>query len=68
MITRTQPLNDINIKAIQVLSKEIGLGNTIRFINHFTTGFGNYTEERRKIFSELKVADIVKEIKIKQNK
>jgi len=63
MNTQAQPLNEINIQAFQVLAKEMGLEKTIRFLNQFTTGYGNYTEERKKFFSDLHVSDIVKDIK-----
>lgn len=63
MIAPTQPLTEITTKAIHILSKEIGLENTIRFLNQFTTGYGNYTEERRKMFNEMSVSGIVTEIK-----
>ncbi len=38
-------LNDINIKAITLLSSKLGTADTIRFLNQFTTGFGDYTKE-----------------------
>lgn len=28
---------------------EIGVANTVRFINQFSTGYGNYTEERENL-------------------
>ncbi len=56
-------LAEINHEAIRVLSREIGLANTIRFINQFTTGMGNYTEERREMFANLTLDDIVSEMK-----
>ncbi len=63
MITQTQPLNEINIKAFNVLYKEIGLTNTLRFVNQFTTGYGNYTEERRETFNKMTISEIISEIK-----
>ena len=63
MTIQTQPLSEINIRAFQVLVKEMGLEKTVRFLNQFTTGYGDYTEERKKFFSDLHVSDIVKEIK-----
>ena len=68
MTLQVQPLNVITAKAIHILSKEIGLDNTIRFINQFTPGYGNYTEERNKMFNKMSVADIVKEIKKMKSK
>jgi hypothetical protein len=46
-----------------VLYKEIGVVNTLRFINQFTTGYGNYTEEREKLFEGMSLDDVVFEIK-----
>jgi hypothetical protein len=34
----------------------------MRFISQFTTGYGNYTEERREIYADMSVDDIVAEI------
>ncbi|MGB5686395.1 MAG: hypothetical protein WBM35_11315 [Candidatus Electrothrix sp.] len=56
-------LNDINIKAITLLSSKLGTADTIRFLNQFTTGFGDYTQERKKVFDKKSLDDIVSEIK-----
>ncbi|MCK6559498.1 hypothetical protein HUU39_20365 [candidate division KSB1 bacterium] len=63
MTLQLKPLTEITHTAIQVLCKEIGVVNTIRFINQFSTGHGNYTEERRQLFGELSLDNIVAEIK-----
>ncbi len=63
MVTETIPLADITKEAIRVLCKEIGIVNTVRFINQFTTGYGNYTEEREQLFADMTLDDIVSEIK-----
>ncbi len=59
----TKSLNDINIEAITLLNATLGIADTIRFLNQFTTGFGNYTEEREKVFDKMSLEDIVAEIK-----
>ncbi len=41
----------------------MGVVNTARFLNQFTIGYGNYTEEREAIFGHLTVDAIVDEIK-----
>jgi hypothetical protein len=41
----------------------MGVVNTIRFINQFHAGYGNYTEERDQLFTGMTVDDIVAEIK-----
>ena len=66
MITETRPLAEITQEAFQVLYKEIGLVNTVRFINQFTTGYGNYTEEREQLFAGMTLGDIVAEIRQKR--
>jgi hypothetical protein len=40
--------------------------NTARFINQFTIGYGNYTEEREQLLGDMTVDDIVAEIKRKR--
>ena len=67
MMTQTKPLNEITTEAIHVLCEEIGLVNTLRFINQFTIGYGNYTEEREQLFGDLTVSEIVSEIKSMRN-
>ena len=63
MIAETKPLAEITQEAIQILFREMGVVNTVRFINQYTTGYGNYTEERRELFENQTVADLVKQIK-----
>lgn len=63
MIAQAKPLNEITTEAIHLLCREIGLVNTIRFINQFTTGYGNYTEERDRLFGDMTLSDILIEVK-----
>ncbi len=63
MKIQLKPLMEINHDALRVLYKELGVVNTLRFINQFTTGYGNYTEEREKLFEGMALDDIVFEIK-----
>ena len=46
MMLETKPLNQITHEAIRVLYQEIGVVNTVRFLNQFTLGYGDYTAER----------------------
>lgn len=62
MTTENQSLQQITEKAIKILSKEMGIADTIRFLNQFSSGYGNYTEERSAIFQDLTLDDILKEI------
>jgi len=59
----TKPLTEINQLATHILCREMGVVDTIRFINQFTTGYGDYTKEREKLFGDLSLKEIVSEIK-----
>lgn len=63
MTIKTKPLAEITQEAIGVLCREIGIVNTLRFVNQFTTGYGNYTEEREALFGEMSMDEIIVEIK-----
>jgi hypothetical protein len=56
-------LAEITNRAIEVLSRELGPSDTIRFMNQFTKGNGNYTLERDVLFKDLTLDQIVAEIK-----
>ncbi|HSS49770.1 MAG TPA: hypothetical protein VLX28_12575 [Thermoanaerobaculia bacterium] len=58
-----KPLAEINHEAIRVLYRELGVANAVRFINQFTSGTGNYTEDRREIYANKSLEDLVSEIK-----
>ena len=62
-----QTMYEINHKAIQILCKEIGIVNTLRFIHQFSNGSGNYTEERR-VQEQESLNSIIAQIKEKRNK
>ena len=60
MSSQTKSLSEITQQAIQVLSKEIGIASTVRFLNQFSTGYGNYTEERESLFKDLTLDEMLK--------
>lgn len=62
MITDTRPLIEVNQQAIQLLYKELGVVDAVRFLKQFTQGFGNYTQEREVIFRNKTLDNIVSEI------
>lgn len=55
-------LNDINQQVTHVLYREIGVVNTVRFFNQFSTGCGDYTEERRPLVENLTIDEILDDI------
>ena len=62
MTIETKPLAEITHEAVGILCKQMGVANTIRFFNQFAAGHGNYTEERRALYQDMTVDDIVAEI------
>ena len=62
-MTTIQPISDITRLATNTLIKELGIVDTIRFLNQFRAGAGNYTIERHLLFKDMSVKDIVGEIK-----
>lgn len=63
MAVDTRPLAEITAVALKILYREIGVVNTVRFINQFTTGYGDYTRERQELFAGMTLDDMVSEIK-----
>ncbi len=68
MRTTEKPLNEINEEAIVLLSKKIGLSNTFRFINQFAKGQNNYTEQRKSLYKNKSLTEILDEIKIRKSR
>jgi len=63
MMLETKPLNQLTQEAIQILYREIGVVNTVRFLNQFTAGYGDYTAEREVLFADLTLDNIIADIK-----
>ncbi len=60
-------LTEVTNQALHVLTREIGSADTMRFIGQFSTGTGNYTEERTALFDQLSLDDVLAEIREQQN-
>ncbi len=66
MTTQQKPLSEVNHQAIRMLSEQLGVVDTFRFVSQFTTGRGNYTEERDALFGHLTLEDITSAIEKKR--
>lgn len=60
---KDRPLAEITQRAIEVLSRELGTADTLRFINQFTIGHGDYVSERDALFAGQTLEQIIAEIK-----
>jgi predicted transcriptional regulator len=56
-------ISEVNHEAIRLLSEHLGVADAMRFINQFTVGRGNYTEERGKSIGALSLEEILKQIR-----
>lgn len=63
MTLEIKPLAEITDNAIKILYQELGVVNTVRFLNQFSSGYGNYTEDRKDLFRDVTLDQIVAEIK-----
>jgi hypothetical protein len=63
MNAQAKPLYQITRHAIDLLFKDMGIVDTVRFLNQFTAGYGDYTEERAALFKDLTFDEILAAIK-----
>jgi len=63
MTVQTKPLAEVTRRAIEILSRELGAADTLRFMGQFTSGYGDYTEERDALFGQTTLDDLLSEIK-----
>ena len=62
MTVEVKPLAEITQEALALLCQHLGVADTIRFVNQFTKGYGDYTEERQGMFAAMSLEEIVAEI------
>jgi hypothetical protein len=57
---------EIRAKGWEALTKELGYAGATKFILLYEKGVGNYTEERKKIFQDTTITDVIKDLKSKR--
>ena len=62
MIAKPKPLVELTSRAFEIRSRDMGVVDTIRFINRFHSGFGDDTAERDALIGHLTMADVHAEI------
>jgi hypothetical protein len=63
MTVKNKPLAEVSQRAIEVLCRELGAVDTVRFLNQFSTGHGDYTVERDTLFASETLDQIIADIK-----
>lgn len=62
MIVETRPLTEITQEALRLLYRDLGIVNTIRFLNQFMAGYGDYTAERRAMIENQTLDDALADV------
>jgi len=60
------PTIEVNQKATHILFQQMGIVDTFRFLNQFTLGRGDYTQERKQWLDNLTLEEIVSDIKARR--
>lgn len=63
MSPKTKPLSQLNEEAIHLLTRELGVADTARFLRQFTTGTGDYTKERRERLADTSLDEVLEKIR-----
>ncbi len=63
MILESRSLENITEKALDVLFRELGAADAIRFLTQFSTDRGDYTAMREQLFAGLTLEQFFAEVK-----
>ena len=63
MNTQTRAISEISRQATHILFREMGVVDTIRFLNQFSIGRGDYTKEREQWLDDMSLGDVISQIK-----
>ena len=59
MVRKSLTLQEVRREGLQALLDRLGPAGTFRFLQQYTTGHGDYTDERRRWLGETTVDEIV---------
>jgi hypothetical protein len=68
MNIEARPISEITRRATHILFKELGVVDTIRFLNQFSIGQGDYTKERDKWPGDTTLDEAISQIRLERNK
>lgn len=63
MKAAVRSISEINREATHILFKEMGVVETIRFLNQFSVGQGDYTKDRSEWLDKITIDDAIAKIK-----
>jgi len=68
MNTQARPMSEITRQATHILFKKMGVVDTIRFLNQFSVGRGDYAKERENWLGDISLDDAISQIKAGKKK
>jgi hypothetical protein len=68
MSTVIRPIAEIDRRARKILTRDLGIVDTLRFLGQFRSGSGDYTAERGEWLDNFSLEEIVSEIRGKRRK
>lgn len=63
-----RPIADVDRRAREILARDLGIVDALRFLGQFRAGSGDYTAERGAWLDDLSLDTIVSEIKGRRRK
>ena len=61
MTVPSQPLSEITREALAILTRELGVARTLRFLGQYRLGQGDYTAERHTFLKDVPLEDLFEE-------
>jgi hypothetical protein len=61
--TARLPLIEVSRLAVEILQRELGVADTLRFMSQFSSGQGDYSAERDRMFAGATLDQLIGEIK-----
>ena len=68
MSEKATTLNELRVRGIDALRRELGTVGMIRFIQQFDSGRGDYTEDRKDLLDDVDLGTILAEIRERRAK
>ena len=68
MTTQTLAPDEVRVRGVRALRRELGPAGMVQFMQQFTHGRGDYTKERHRILDKFTVDQIFNEINSKRRK
>lgn len=68
MNIETRPISEISYQATRILFEKMGVVDTLRFLNQFSVGQGDYTKDREKWLGDISLDDAISQINAERKK